>query len=125
MVGLELERNIREAWLELRARILSDPQELRRRVAGRRLKSLNRPPSGNFRRRADEVWGGAWEFVARMVPEGFEQGVRRRAVFRRMDGVKGWQTGARDKGRGTGDEGENSELRIQNSEEGNHHAEFC
>src|SRR5438105_14527584 len=44
MLGLELERGIREAWLRLRGKILSDPQELQRRLARRRMKSLSRPP---------------------------------------------------------------------------------
>jgi len=44
MLGLELERAIRAAWLALRGKILSDPQELRRRLARRRMKSLTRPP---------------------------------------------------------------------------------
>src|SRR5437588_12275504 len=44
MLGLELERAIRDAWLKLRGKILSDPQELHRRLARRRSKSLTRPP---------------------------------------------------------------------------------
>src|SRR2546421_2873940 len=44
MLGRELERGIREAWLRLRGKILSDPQELHRRLARRRSKSLTRPP---------------------------------------------------------------------------------
>src|SRR3989440_11038927 len=44
MLGRELERGIREAWLRLRGKILSDPQELQRRLARRRMKSLTRPP---------------------------------------------------------------------------------
>src|SRR5437588_11731832 len=44
MLGLELERAIRDAWLKLRGKILSDPQELHRRLARRRLASLTRPP---------------------------------------------------------------------------------
>jgi hypothetical protein len=44
VLGEELERNICEAWVALRGRILSDPDELRRRVARRRMKSLRRPP---------------------------------------------------------------------------------
>src|SRR2546430_17633054 len=44
MLGLELERAIPEAWLRLRGRILSDPQELQSRLARRRMKSLTRPP---------------------------------------------------------------------------------
>src|SRR2546421_1107617 len=44
MLGLELERGIREAWLRLRGKILSDAQELQRRLARRRMKSLTRPP---------------------------------------------------------------------------------
>src|SRR5436190_1791634 len=44
MLGRELERGIREAWLRLRGKILSDPDELRRRLARRRSKSLTRPP---------------------------------------------------------------------------------
>ncbi|HEV8378250.1 MAG TPA: hypothetical protein VGP99_05335 [Tepidisphaeraceae bacterium] len=41
---MELERNIREAWLQLRGKILSDPHELHRRLARRRSKSLTKPP---------------------------------------------------------------------------------
>jgi DNA-binding CsgD family transcriptional regulator len=44
MLGEELERFIRDAWLRVRGSILSDPQELRRRLARRRLKGLTRPP---------------------------------------------------------------------------------
>src|SRR3954471_20084679 len=44
MLGLELERAIREAWVNLRGKILSDPQELHRRLARRRSKSLTQPP---------------------------------------------------------------------------------
>src|SRR4051812_44425651 len=44
LLGAELERNIREAWLRLRQGILSDSDELRRRLARRRMRSLNRPP---------------------------------------------------------------------------------
>src|SRR5258705_3261762 len=44
MLGEELERAIREAWLRVRRSILSDPQELHRRLARRRMKSLTRPP---------------------------------------------------------------------------------
>ena len=33
MLGDQLEQNIREAWLKLRQRILSDPHELHRRLA--------------------------------------------------------------------------------------------
>src|SRR5438128_6609767 len=44
MLSLEVERAIRESWLRVRNEILSDPQELHRRLARRRLKSLTRPP---------------------------------------------------------------------------------
>src|SRR5213593_4556539 len=44
MLSEELERGIRGAWLKLRGKILSDPQELRRRLARRRSKSFTRPP---------------------------------------------------------------------------------
>src|SRR6267142_6677438 len=44
MLGLELERAIDEAWLRVRKEILSDPDELHRRLARRRMKSLTRPP---------------------------------------------------------------------------------
>src|SRR5213080_5050200 len=44
MLGEELERAISQAWVSLRGKILSDPEELRRRVARRRMKSLVRPP---------------------------------------------------------------------------------
>src|ERR1051325_7420431 len=44
MLGDDLERNIREAWLKLRPAILSDPQQLAKRLARRRLKTLMRPP---------------------------------------------------------------------------------
>src|SRR4051812_5010715 len=43
-LGEELNRNIREAWLHLRPKILSDPQELQKRLARRRKKTLTRPP---------------------------------------------------------------------------------
>src|SRR3954462_12132431 len=43
MLGEEIDRAIREAWLRLRVKILSDPDELHRRLARRRLKSLTRP----------------------------------------------------------------------------------
>src|SRR5215210_1438679 len=43
MLGEELEQNIREAWERLRGKILSDPQELQRRLARRRMRSLTRP----------------------------------------------------------------------------------
>src|SRR5258705_8916185 len=43
-LGEELERNIRDAWLRLRGKILSDPQELARRLARRRKRSLTKPP---------------------------------------------------------------------------------
>src|SRR5437868_12103924 len=44
MLALELERNIREAWLNLRGKILSDPQDLSRRLARRHKKTLTQPP---------------------------------------------------------------------------------
>src|SRR5438093_9230607 len=44
MLSLEVERAIRQSWLRVRNQILSDPQELHRRLARRRLKSLTRPP---------------------------------------------------------------------------------
>src|SRR6266566_4212352 len=44
LLGEELERNIREAWLRVRESILGDPDELRRRLSRRRMKSLRRPP---------------------------------------------------------------------------------
>src|SRR5437870_5541355 len=44
MLGVGLERAITNAWLKLRKQILSDPLELRRRLARRRLKTLTRPP---------------------------------------------------------------------------------
>src|SRR5882672_10924239 len=44
LLGEALERAIEEAWVSLRRRILSDPDELRRRLARRRIKSLVRPP---------------------------------------------------------------------------------
>src|SRR5215212_4408850 len=40
----ELERNIRDSWLKLREKILSDPQELQKRLARRRSRSLTQPP---------------------------------------------------------------------------------
>src|SRR5437667_10086209 len=43
-LGEELERNICEAWVKLRGKILSDPQELAGRLARRRNRSLTRPP---------------------------------------------------------------------------------
>ena len=43
-LSLELERNIREAWLRVRKEILDDPAELHRRLARRRSKTLTRPP---------------------------------------------------------------------------------
>src|SRR5882672_5231824 len=44
MLGEELERAIEKTWLKLRHQILSDPLELQRRLARRRLVHLNRPP---------------------------------------------------------------------------------
>src|SRR5258706_845996 len=44
MLREELEQSIREAWLRLRGEILSDPDELQRRLARRRMKCLPRPP---------------------------------------------------------------------------------
>src|SRR5438093_11892088 len=44
MLSLEVERAIRQSWLRVRNQILSDPQELHRRLARRRLKTLARPP---------------------------------------------------------------------------------
>ena len=35
LLGEELERNVRDAWLRLRKQILSDPIELQRRLARR------------------------------------------------------------------------------------------
>src|SRR5882672_10702283 len=43
MLGEDLERAIRDAWLRIRQSILSDPQKLHRRLARRRMKSLTRP----------------------------------------------------------------------------------
>src|SRR5215212_8080298 len=40
----ELERNIRDTWLRLRGKILSDPAELQKRLARRRNKTLTQPP---------------------------------------------------------------------------------
>src|SRR4051812_23720593 len=40
----ELEQNIRDAWLRLRQQILSNPQDLQKRLARRRSKTLTRPP---------------------------------------------------------------------------------
>jgi DNA-binding NarL/FixJ family response regulator len=202
MLGEDLERNITDAWLRLRPKILADPQELHRRLARRRGKSLRRavrawciairasdrritpahwvivpehamevmhpehpyepiehevriqyhairrychpvcisgedaedvakmlgvsyrviqmarkqgvfserflshlggkrgrpipllsnggklmdPSHGNFFERPHPIWGGAWEFLNREVPEDFEQTVVRRPVFRQMRG---------------------------------------
>src|SRR5207247_2475924 len=44
MLGEEVDRAIRDAWLRLCGKILSDPDELQRRLARRRLKCLTRPP---------------------------------------------------------------------------------
>src|SRR5215510_14744128 len=44
MLSSDLERNITEAWLKLREKILSDPHQLAKRLARRRLKTLMRPP---------------------------------------------------------------------------------
>jgi biotin operon repressor len=44
MLGEDLERAIRDAWLRARGQILSDPHELHRRLARRRSKGLTRPP---------------------------------------------------------------------------------
>src|SRR6266566_4449282 len=44
MLGVELERAITTTWLKLRKQILSDPLDLHRRLARRRLKTLTRPP---------------------------------------------------------------------------------
>src|SRR6185295_10975212 len=44
MLGEDLERNIRDAWLRVRKEILSDPQELQRRLARRRMKVLTGAP---------------------------------------------------------------------------------
>ena len=44
MLGAEVERAIDEAWVRVRREILSDPPELHRCLARRRLKSLTRPP---------------------------------------------------------------------------------
>src|SRR5436190_21861271 len=44
MLGEELKRNIIDAWLKLRPQILSDPDQLHRRLARRRLKTLTQPP---------------------------------------------------------------------------------
>src|SRR5205823_7395619 len=44
MLGEEIDRAIREAWLRLRGKILSDPDELQRRLARRRMKTLTQPP---------------------------------------------------------------------------------
>jgi hypothetical protein len=43
-LGEDLERNIRDAWLRLRSRILNDPHELHRRLSRRRRPTLTRPP---------------------------------------------------------------------------------
>src|SRR5438445_9341950 len=43
MLGEVLERAIRDAWLRVRKSILSDPDQLPRRLARRRMKSLTRP----------------------------------------------------------------------------------
>jgi len=44
MLGQELERAIDDAWVRVRREILSDRDELHRRLARRRMKSLTRPP---------------------------------------------------------------------------------
>src|SRR5213078_3393741 len=44
MLGEEVGRVIRQAWSRAREQILSDPDELQRRLARRRSKSLTRPP---------------------------------------------------------------------------------
>ena len=44
MLASDLQRNICQAWLRLRNQILSDPHELHRRLARRRMKCLTRPP---------------------------------------------------------------------------------
>ncbi|HEV8604522.1 MAG TPA: hypothetical protein VGQ99_04105 [Tepidisphaeraceae bacterium] len=44
MLAEEVERAIVDAWVRVRNEILSDPDELRRRLARRRSKSLTRPP---------------------------------------------------------------------------------
>ena len=44
MLSLEIERALREAWLKVKKEILSDSDELYRRLARRGSKSLTRPP---------------------------------------------------------------------------------
>ena len=43
-MSLEVEQNIREAWLRVRNEILDDPDELHRRLARRRSRTLTQPP---------------------------------------------------------------------------------
>jgi len=39
------------------------------------------PGAGNFYARPHPIWGGAWEFLSRLIPEDFEQTVLRRPFF--------------------------------------------
>src|SRR5882672_11281203 len=43
MLGEDLERAITETWVRVRKQILSDPDQLHRRLARRRMKTLMRP----------------------------------------------------------------------------------
>src|SRR3954471_23028577 len=43
MLGVQIERAIDDAWVRVRREILADPDELQRRLARRRMKSLTRP----------------------------------------------------------------------------------
>src|SRR5215210_7809701 len=43
-LAADVERNIREAWLKLREKILSNPRELQKRLARRHSPTLTRPP---------------------------------------------------------------------------------
>src|ERR1043165_5084755 len=44
MLGAQIERAIDDAWARVRREIIADPDELLRRLARRRQKSLTRPP---------------------------------------------------------------------------------
>src|SRR2546429_325385 len=111
MLGLELERAIHHAWLNLREKILNDPRELHRRLARRRSrtgqshvdstpglggnrgdpvpllsngKNLLDPAHGNFFAPPHPTGGAHWEFLNHLFPDDFQQTIIRRPHFRRF-----------------------------------------
>src|SRR5258705_86911 len=86
----DVARLVLEAWEKLGPKIMADPHELARRLAGRYsgplVTSWNAldPSLGRHCSRPDPLWGSLWEFLPDQIPDDFEQTILRRPHFKYM-----------------------------------------